>query len=288
MSAAVPPVVAPAPTNNYTEYRQCCAEQAPLPPGAWTFKHDPRYQRILEHVTRAQGEEFLAEAEAAAGTRWPVIGALLPGMAAENDRYGQPIQEHFGSVGIRCSPTNWRYLCHAVTICTHAESLGLERLRVVELGGGYGGLALYLHWLAPLWALEIGSYTIVDVPEAAALQAAYAGAHGVPLRVVNGLHDEAVRRAGAPAPSAGADGGMPPFLISAFAFSEFDADMQAWYRERLVRHCPHGLIVWNFVLPLVNVAEKVLGGPVYPFVDAPLTIEPERPETGPGNVVVTW
>lgn len=280
MSAAVTAVAAvaasPLPTSNYGPYRLCVLEQMDWPPAAWTFKADPRYRIVLEHVTQPQGEEYAQVAQQAAGERWGELLALLPQIAAENDRYGCPAQDSFPALGLACSPSNLRYFCQAIQIWRHLERLGLRHVEVVELGGGYGGLALYLHRLAPQFPAALGRYSIVDLPEVGRLQAAYLGALGVPVETVNGLRPDLQF---VPNPDR--------FLVSNYAWSEFDRETHDWYRERLVRGCAHGFIVWNFH-QVFQGFEKPLGGPLYPFVDAPLTTEPERPSTGTGNKVVTW
>ncbi len=275
-------VAAPAPTRNFAAYRAACAEAAAQPPAAWTFKADPRYTRILEHVTPAQGEAFLDLVRAGFPAVWDRVRREFAALAGENDDLGRPVRARFPDLGTDCSPSNLRYLYHALRVLRHAQALGLADLRVVELGGGYGGLALYVSRLAPLFGVAVGDYVIVDVPEAGALQAAYARALALPLRTADGLSAAALEGAFRP------DDGAPRFLVSNYAFSEFDAETRAWYEARLVRKCTHGFLVWNFATPLVGVAEKPLGGPLYPFTDAPLTTEPERPETGPGNLVVTF
>lgn len=275
-------VIAPPPTSNFDAYRQCCAEQAALPPEQWTFKADSRYRRILEHVTTEQGEEFLQVAREAAGPRWEKVLERLPAIVAENDRYGQPLKASFPSVNLVCSPSNLRYLAHALLIWRHVEDLSLSAVHFVELGGGYGGLALYVYWLRGLFPWGGLTRTLVDLPEVLALQRVYAEALDLPLAFVNGLDGDALGAMFA------YEKWATPYCISAYAFSEFDRETQDWYRERLVKKCQHGFMVWNFTRPLMDVAEKPLGGPLYPFVDAPLTVVPERPLTGPGNVVVTW
>jgi hypothetical protein len=275
-------VTAPPPTGNYRDYREACAEWAARPPAEWAFKRDARYQRILEHVTGPQAHEFLAVAQEAAGNRWPAVLAALPELVDANDGLGAPQREQFDEAGVVCSPSNLRYLCHAVLLLTHLARLGLARVRVYELGPGYGGLALYVHRLAPAFGPKVQSYALVDLPEPGALQAAYCRALGLPVRVVDGTDADALTAC------LGPDRGAPRVLVSNYAFSEFDADTRAWYEARLVRKCAHGMMVWNFAEPLHGHAEKPLGGPLYPFTDATLTVEPERPCTGPGNVVVTW
>jgi hypothetical protein len=275
---------APAPTSNFDAYRAACAEAAAQPPSAWAFKSDPRYTRILEHVTPEQGGAFLSRVRDDFPADWDTVHAVLPRLVARNDALGRPTVAPFPEVGLTCSPSNFRYLYHALRVLRHLDRLGLHRVGIFELGGGYGGLALYVFGLAAGTGLHSLAYTTVDVPEAAALQAVYAREADLPVWSVNGLDPAALEAA----LHAGDGDAVPRYLISAYAFSEFDAETRAWYEHRLVRRCPHGFLVWNFPVPLVGEAEKPLGGPVYPFVDAPLTTEPERPRTGPGNLVVTY
>lgn len=93
----------------------------------------------------------------------------------------------------------------------------LDGMRVLEIGGGYGGMAAEL----ARRGCQVG---IVDLPEARALQRAYLASAGVELAKL----------------------GDDPFQIgfSAYALSECRADFQTDYARMLAR-CPHGYIVWN-------------------------------------------
>jgi hypothetical protein len=259
----------PAPMPAYTAYRAACAEAAQQAPREWTFKSDPRYTAILEHVTREQGEGYLQVLQEEFPALWPRARAVLERLAPLNDGLGKPKLADFPSIQLVCSPTNLRYLYHALRVWQHAEDLGLRDVAFVELGGGYGGLALYVRALQPFFTPRLLRYTLVDLPEACALQNAYlqcvqVAAHSVPMGV---LHPRGYDY-------------EPRFVISCYAFSEFDPETRRWYEERLFPHCQHGIMIWN--------GEAANGPPLYPFVDAPLTVEPERPLTGPGNKVVLW
>jgi hypothetical protein len=240
-------------------------------PAEWTFKADPLYTRILEHVTPAQGRQFLEQVQGEYPGLWPAVAALLPELVSENDRYGKPNTALFPTLGLVCSPSNMRYLSQSLRLLTHADEVGMDRLHIVEIGGGYGGLALYVHRLEGLFPdLAIDAYTIVDLPEAADLQNRMADALDVPYYAVNGLDERqvatALRRTTA-----------PRFLFSAYAFSEFDAETRAWYEHRVARACDHGVVIWNFRNGVKGFG-PVLGGPVYQFVDAPLSVMPDRPD----------
>jgi len=264
-------VSAPAPTSNYNGYREVLRETAAQEPDEWTFKSDPRYTRILEHVTPAQGRQFLEQVQGEYPDLWPSVAGLLPSLVLQNDLYGKPDTARFPTLGIVCSPANLRYLSQSLRLLSHAVEVGMSRMHVVELGGGYGGLALYVHRLANLFpSVTIEAYTIVDLPEAAAIQNRMADALDVPYDAVNGLDEHnlaaALRRVAA-----------PRFLFSAYAFSEFDAETRDWYEQRVARACDHGVVIWNFRHGVKGFG-PVLGGPVYQFVDAPLRVEPDRPD----------
>jgi hypothetical protein len=266
---------APTPTGNYTSYRDVLREAAAQEPGEWTFKSDFRYQRVLEHVDHFQAVRFLDHIEHEYPAYWSDVVKLLPAIAAENDRYGKPYGDRFHEVDLTCSPSNMRYLSQALRLLTHVVEVGMSRVHVVELGGGYGALALYVHRLAHLFpSIEIDAYSIVDLPEAGIVQAKMMGALGVPIHVVNGLSETAL---GVCLDLSDA----PRFLFSAYAFSEFDTETRDWYAERIARHCEHGVIIWNFVRGVMGVVPQQLGGPVYQFIDKPLRTDLDEPAIYP-------
>lgn len=236
----------------YDGYREVLRAEVGRNPEEWTFKSNPVYQQILEHVSYDQGLAYLAQATQ--HLRWGArLRMLIAETALENDRLGQPVRREFDALGISCSPTNMRYLWHALSIWDHVEQFEIKLPQFVEIGGGYGGLALWLHRLAPM---PIGSFTSVDLPEATAIQDACAREWGLSFSTASAM--------------------VPgDFLISAYAFSEFSPDLRAWYEQQVVRHCPHGWLAWNMI-------------PVYPFTDKPLYIEDEQPLTGAGNKIVRF
>jgi hypothetical protein len=258
----------PRPTLNYGRYMAAVVETHMQQSEEWRFKSDWRYREVLEHVSPAQAEALAVYIREVFPEHAEAAFELLPAIATENDAWGAPVLES-SSVG-RCSPSNLRYLNQALRLWTHAAEMGMERMHVVEIGGGYGGLALYVHRLAPLFPdLELTAYTILDLPEVAHLQQRMCALWGVPVVAANGLDEYAL------AEMRTVTG--PRFLFSAYAFSEFDADTRAWYEARVARQCSHGVLYWNFVHGFAGIADKYLGGPVYSFVDAPLRLEPDQP-----------
>lgn len=241
-------------TDVYGAYRAVLAAEFKRTPSEWTFKSDPDYRQILEHVSPEQGEAYIAVILRDFPTLWKMHRRVLLDIALANDSVGKPVTAPFDSLGITCSPTNFRYMWQALSIVQHMQREYLGAQHIVEIGGGYGGLALYLCWAFPSW---IKGYTIVDLPEAGAIQTAFA-------RELN-FSIFAPERAGA--------GGY--YLVSAYGFSELDPEIRAEYEQKIIPKCQHGFMVWNLIEP-------------YPFTDKPLTIVDEDPLTGHGNKVITW
>jgi hypothetical protein len=257
----------PAPGAEYAAYRQVLKDNAALPPAAWTFKANPAYRAILEHVSPQQGLGYLDEMRLS-----PAWGSRLRNVIAEtameNDSLGTPERAEFDPLGATCSPTNLRYAAQALAILEHLEGLDIYGVNIIEIGGGYGGLALYLRRMARLFD-QRHTHTIIDLPEAGAIQDRYAVALNVPLNVVDATDAQAVTTLLATFKD------WPCYLVSAYGFSEFSEEVRFWYSQNVVPHCQHGYLVWNMI-------------PVYRFTTADLTVTDERPLTSPGNKVVTF
>lgn len=244
---------------------------------AWSFKSDPGYREVLEHVSEAQGESFLRWSRA----RLPELSwSMITRLASRNDSLGKPTTN--ADHELRYSPSHWRYLCHAIKVWQHIDSLNLGRVDIIELGGGYGGLALWIDGLRDLFSTQLRDYTIVDLPDVAVLQSQFAEILGVPLMTANGLDAAdlawAVDHCYA----------VPKVLVSCYAFSEFDQETRDWYADRLVKYCAHGLMVWNFPEPVLGADGRWYGGPVYPFTDHELTVTDDEPALYAGHKLVRW
>lgn len=258
----------PQPGQEYLNYRAVLAGAVTQPPREWAFKRDPVYREILEHVSPEQGEAYLKLASSEFSQQWQDdLRWSIRSFIAINDTLGAPVVAYSEQLGFWCSPTNFRYLYHALLLLNQAKKHG-DQHHFIELGGGYGGLAFYVLMLAPSFDISVLSYTTVDVPEACAIQEAVALEEGLaPFAAADGT--DSVQLAAVVSDTALGS----RFLISAYAFSEFSDSVQAWYQDLLVRHCDHGFLVWNL-------------RPMFQFTSKPCVIEDERPLTGMGNKYV--
>ncbi len=84
-----------------------------------------------------------------------------------NDQYGDPDLYRDSEIG-KFSPTTLKYALNVLNILEAFEKDKIKR--VVEIGGGYGGMAVILSHF-----LDLESYTLVDLPECNILSQKYLG-----------------------------------------------------------------------------------------------------------------
>ena len=205
-----------------SSYRDACEEAVTNDEIFARFKRDPQYRRVLEHVTPEQGGAYLKLAL----ERAPSLELLLDSVRG-NDALGSPELHDYDGYG-SFSPTTLRYF----KVLADLQMLfgSLDGFDIIEIGGGYGGQAFVCSQAASL-----GSYTLVDLPEAAALQEKYLARLGV-----EGFH--AVT-------SDSLDAAEYDLVISNYAFSELTRPVQRMYLERVLQHSKRGYITVNHRAP---------------------------------------
>jgi hypothetical protein len=207
--------------NVAANYIRACADAATSDRSFATFKKDPRYTPILEHVSVRNGALYLAEIKKDAEVFSEI--EFLKG----NDSLGSPqlcmYDEEVGYI----SPSTLRY----IFVLTHLHSLfefdAVGQWNITEIGGGYGGQCKLIHDF-----FGFKSYTLFDLEEANMLSAKYLDALGVPDTRQLSLDDIEDFQ--------GAD-----LLISNFALAELNADVQEQYLEQVVQHCKNGYVTYN-------------------------------------------
>jgi hypothetical protein len=131
----------------------------------------------------------------------------------------------------------------------------------VEVGGGYGGLALAVDYLAKKYGIleSVKSYTIIDLAAPSKLQQEVLKQHAlsIPVHFVD-------------AATYGKDiSTTNMFLISNYAFSCFTEPIRKRYQAELFSKVSHGCMAWNFIK-------------TYDF-GFELRVEDEVPLTGPSE-----
>jgi hypothetical protein len=243
---------------NYSTYENCVSEQLLLSPQEWSFKSNPNYQCMLEHVSGGQGVEYLNVIKSEFEDFYSKHKNELVDWCLQNDSLGSPIKTDFSGF-CNCSPTNLRYIYHALLILKHYQDDDINKPRngcFIEIGGGYGGLCFFIHKIASKYNIEISNYFIFDLPKVVELQRKYLNYFNINAVTLT-LDDDVISF----------DSGTN-FLISNYAFSEIDEIYQKRYETCVIPFCNRGFMVWNHK-------------PFFKFTSCPIIkAEIERPFTG--------
>lgn len=229
----------------------------------WNFKSHPSYCEVLEHVSKYYGDKYYQEIINRFNILYNDNKSYFIDLCKKNDLYGNTHTYDFNDF-TKCSPTNLRYILHSLLILTHIKECSLTGVDIIEIGGGYGGLCFYMYKLAHLFGITINSYSIFDLKQPLLLQEKYlqhlgiSGVNFVELDNIKNLKNNS-------------------FLISNYAFSEIDMDLQKKYKDNVLNpFVSHGFLAWNFIQ-------------VYNFIDnKDIKKEVEYPLTHPTNYYVRF
>lgn len=245
---------------NYQNYLKVCHDAATDESVFKTFKSNPSYNVVLEHVSLLQGRGYLLE-----------ISKELPRLLshvkkfATNDHIGSPRTYHMKEIGIDMSPTTLRYI---KVLADLINIFGvIDNMRVVEIGVGYGGQCKIISDIT-----ELTSYTLVDLPEVLSLATKYLGVFGVKNVIAKNPEDDMDDEY--------------DLCISNYAFTEIDRHYQDIYAEKIIKHSTQGYITCNFFGQrggdgAMSKDEIYALRPNGKFI-------PEKPLTAPNNIIYTW
>ncbi len=221
------------------------------------FKQNKDYNEILEHVSQEQGAKYLSHINDDLRTKMETFKI--------NDQLGNPKKYSYPPYG-EISPTTLRYV---KVLQDLKNKFVLEGSNIVEIGCGYGGQYTVLRQIH-----RPKKYTFVDLPTVLPLIKRYVEELGISsnTELINGK-DENVKY-----------DDKYDLIISNYAISECNKEVQDFYLENILRKSEHGYITHNqfngyvldeFVNRLKNYGKAV-------------NVSQETPITGRKNVIVTW
>lgn len=216
------------------------------------FKRNIHYIDILEHVNDVQGTQYykLIVKEIKLTKDQIVEFCRL------NDSIGNPMK--YTIEGFECSPTSLRYLYHA---CLIVKYMNTSDTKMIELGGGYGGLCLAIDYVAKIMNTKLLSYDIIDLDPAVELQKQYLSNFTLQFPVY--YHSSSTYGSNA----------VGDFLVSNYCFSEISAQHQRKYMDILLPKISKGFMTWNHI-------------PLFDFGKDFLKIQEEKPQTGSNNLFI--
>jgi putative sugar O-methyltransferase len=223
-----------------------------------SFRRNPIYNQILEHVSRHQGHEYLRIL-----SRDPVVMEHIDAFRA-NDDWGNPRVYGYPDVGT-FSPTTLRYIKVLADLKAHFRTL--DGLRICEIGVGYGGQCRVVNAL-----FQPSAYWLVDIQPALSLAQRYLDHYALPTTLTYSTMNEL--------PETSFD-----LVISNYAFTELPRGVQDVYLRKVIRNARRGYISYNEITPADfrsyrarELAATIPGA----------TIVAEEPLTHANNCILVW
>lgn len=184
------------------------------------FRAEPDYQEILEHVSVRLGQKYLDEILSHFNPEPSKVFSSLTNLS----EFGNPPVHMFSNIGA-VSPTILRY----VKVAYEMQQLfgDLSRLRIGEIGVGFGGQAAVLNRL-----FGVSEYIAFDLPDVLRLFQLFLSRTKTSLSIslVDGRHPEPKEL---------------DLVISNYAFSELSRNVQEQYLSKVILRAKSGYMIWN-------------------------------------------
>ena len=199
-------------------YSQVCIEAVENDNIFNNFKKDPRYTAILEHVSIEQGKLYAEDI-----LEYDIDSDLIASFK-ENDIVGGSSIFNFGEPFGRISPSTLRYIQNALDISYFFGEGELNK--IVEIGGGYGGLCKTINCLC-----DFEEYHIYDLESCGKLQKKYLSNFNISGEVFFHSIPEKIENV--------------DVVISNYAYSELSAEYQELYYDAVIKNSNKVYMILN-------------------------------------------
>jgi len=247
----------------YSDWEKTCDEIVATNMINW--KQHPSVFNMLEHLPEWLGEQYLQNLVKNVG----VEISLIQEISNLNDVDGSnSVEFTIDNQKVKISPTTIRYLSHSVDILNLLKKNNVSIVSMIEIGAGYGGLALIINYLSrkQKYNVKIKKYYIYDLPSVQNLQKYYLKRH-------NFLDGFIEWKDSSQFGSDLKENIDDIFLISNYALSEMNLEYRKKYMENL--------------LPIINGAYMLWNSPNMEGLPFRRTENEENPKTGEHNKIIT-
>lgn len=227
-----------------------------------TFKKNPYYTKILEHTSYRQGLLY-----------YDYIKNIFPEYTKYielfkiNDLIGAASTHYYAPIG-NISPSTLRYIKVLAEI-KHLFPIDFNHKNIIEIGCGYGGQCFIFSQVFPNC-----KYYIVDLPETQSLIKKY-------LNRLNLTNYEIIT------PNELIHTTSYDLVISNYAYSELDMDLQNYYYDTIIKNSKNGYFTLNFISHLFNINSYPKNNLISKFEkDKKISILSEEPLTFKNNIIL--
>jgi putative sugar O-methyltransferase len=246
--------------TDYSRYETVCRQAVANDEVFKTFKSNPDYTYMLEHVTYEQGLGYISEIQKTAPQLIHHIECF-----ATNDSLGTPNTFWYSELNMEISPTTLRYV---KVLADLINTFGyLTSLDIVEIGVGYGGQCKIINDY-----FVVNSYTLIDLPDVLALAKKYLNCYEIQNTVYLTQNDVSEAR--------------HDLCLSNYAFTEISGVNQRFYANTVIHNSRRGYITCN------HLGQRVKDGgmavhEIQNLSECGFFID-EVPKTGEHNAIYIW
>jgi hypothetical protein len=223
-----------------------------------TFRRNPVYNEILEHVSEYEGLQYL-QLISEDISLLEAIDSFRP-----NDHFGSPRMYDYPTIG-SFSPTTLRYIKVLRDLKHHF--CNLDNLKIAEIGVGYGGQCRVINAYS-----KPHDYFLIDIQPALALAQRFLDNYILHSRINYFTMNQLAKD-------------NYDLVISNYAFTELPRKIQDVYLDKVILNSQMGFITYNDISPPEFLSYKS---------DELVSIIPgarimkEEPLTHPSNCIIVW
>ena len=258
--------VASSITDSSIDYKNACSESANQQEAFLHFRSNPKYIGNLGEPYPHIAKNIYSNLIANSSQMMNFFHHFMP-----LEKIGGPHLIQFSET-IVCSSALLRYVAIASDINQQFNSLNGKK--IIEIGAGFGGQCFVLSTLFPT-----ADFILVDIPEALALQKKVL--HLLGMKNVTYLTPQEVESG---------EGITSDFVISNYAFSECNKQMQQIYLDKIISHSKSGYMISNQTAGFFRI-ENFSQCEIYDYISSRVCtcqIMPEFFPTFEGNYTMVW
>ena len=215
--------------DRYSDFIKICLSKNDIS----NFKNNENYTYMLEHVSQEQGFRYIE----CIFKNTNLTTEDILSFCRLNDSVGNPTKYYYSTLKEYISPSSLRYIYHSHLILSHIQTTG--NTDIVELGCGYGGLCMAIHFFSQKYSVTLSTYTLIDLSEPSKLQKLYL--ESVNFRLNTTLNFVDASTFGHTITNTNL------FLVSNYCFSEIHSFHQQQYIKTLFSKVSHGFMAWNSI-----------------------------------------
>lgn len=227
-----------------------------------TFKQNSYYTEILEHTSYETGllyHEYIKKI-------FPEYIRYIE-FFKKNDLLGSATTHNYAPIG-NISPSTLRYI-KVLSEIKHLFPINFDHKNIIEIGCGYGGQCFVFSQIFPNC-----KYHIVDLPETQSLIKKY-------LNRLNLTNYEIIP------PNELTNNTSYDLVISNYAYSELDIDLQNYYYDTIIKNSKNGYFTLNFISNLFDINSYSKNNLINKFQkDKNISIISEQPTTFKDNITL--